>query len=269
MKIADSIKNLKLRYKILIPVLLITTLVIIGIATLISIIGSKYIKNEKEKEIENISKQYSIKVEQNMGSVMEKVEVIASMAESIRNSGSADRKSFTENLKKVLKDSPEVIFGVWNVWEPNAFDGNDRNYINAKFHDNTGRYIPYWNRGKGGIDLEPVVDYVSEDPDNYYTYPKTKNKEMITEATEYNIAGKKTTVVSIESPIRDDNGKFIGLVGMDLTLNDIVKMINEIRPYKKGYAYLISNKGNIVSHPDKELIGKNIGEIDKEFEKKI
>ncbi len=55
---------------------------------------------------------------------------------------------------------------------------------------------------------------------------------------------------------------------MDLTLNDVVKMINEIKPYKKGYAYLISNSGNIVSHPNKKLIGKNISEVDKEFEKK-
>lgn len=60
---AIKLEEFKLRYKILLPVLSITTLVIIGIAILISVIGSRYIKNEKEKEIENLSKQYSIKVD--------------------------------------------------------------------------------------------------------------------------------------------------------------------------------------------------------------
>ena len=42
----------------------------------------------------------------------------------------------------------------------------------------------------------------------------------------------------MEVPKKDKRGNFIGLAGMDLTLNDIVKMINEIKPYKKGYLTL-------------------------------
>ena len=65
-----KIEDLKLKYKIMIPVLIITTFVILIIAVLISAAGSGYIKNEKIKEIGNLAEQYSIRVEQNIGNVM-------------------------------------------------------------------------------------------------------------------------------------------------------------------------------------------------------
>ena len=61
-------------------------------------------------------------------------------------------------LKQVLVDNPGFL-AVWTCWEPNALDGKDADFIDAFGHDETGRYLPYWNRLHGDIDVEPLVDY--------------------------------------------------------------------------------------------------------------
>ena len=54
------------------------------------------------------------------------------------------------------------------------------------------------------------------------------------------------------------NGKrtFQGIVTADISLDWLVKIISSVSTFKSGYSFLISKKGNFVSHPDESLILK-------------
>jgi methyl-accepting chemotaxis protein len=50
-------------------------------------------------------------------------------------------------------------------FEPGACDGKDRNFVDERGHDATGRFIPYWTRDDAGnAVLEALKDYDVQTP---------------------------------------------------------------------------------------------------------
>ena len=72
--------------------------------------------------------------------------------------------------------------------------------------------------------------------------------------------------ISAMAPIYNGN-EFLGFCGIDLLLTDVSDIINKIRYENVGFAFLIDQGGNILSYPEKELIGKNITGPDTNFKK--
>jgi methyl-accepting chemotaxis protein len=70
-------------------------------------------------------------------------------------------------------------------------------------------------------------------------------------------------MVSFASPIIR-NGDFVGITGADVSLNYLDGVISDIQVFDSGYAFLVSQKGVVMTHPEnKEWIGeKNIKDID-------
>lgn len=55
-------------------------------------------------------------------------------------------------------------------------------------------------------------------------------------------------------------GKIIGVIGIDLQLDDLSDHINQIKIGETGYVTLMDSEGVILSHPDTALIGTNSGQ---------
>lgn len=174
------------------------------------------------------------------------------------NGNMPDRQTLNQMLKRILEGNPDLL-GLWTVWEPNAMDGRDEEFKNSAGHDNTGRYIPYWNR-VGGLHLEPCMEYEDGTTTGYYTYPKASGKEMVTEPVAYEIGGQMVTVVSACVPIIL-NGKCLGVAGVDFSMDKMAALVQGIKAYDTGYGALISGTGVFVGHPQKDIVGKKVDEI--------
>ncbi len=160
----------------------------------------------------------------------------------------ADRNEVLNILNNLLIQNPNLL-GTYVAFEPNAFDGKDREYINAHAHDSSGRFVPYWNRMKGKVTVEPLLHYNSSD---YYQLPKTTKKNVLTEPYFY----EGVFMVSYVSPILRD-GKFVGVGGVDVSLKYVDEVVSTVRTFDTGYAFMVSNTGILLSHPThKEWIGK-------------
>jgi methyl-accepting chemotaxis protein len=61
-------------------------------------------------------------------------------------------------------------------------------------------------------------------------------------------------------PVQEQE-KFIGTVGLCMKLTSFQSLIAKIKPLETGYAFLVANNGMVVSHPNKDLIGKSVTEI--------
>ncbi len=79
-----------------------------------------------------------------------------------------------------------------------------------------------------------------------------KDKIISTEPYKDKTTGKMT--VSLARTVSKD-GEIIGVIGMDLSLDDISKEYSQIKIGDNGYIFITDSKGTFLSHPNTELIG--------------
>ncbi|MGE5473076.1 MAG: methyl-accepting chemotaxis protein [Ignavibacteriales bacterium] len=61
-------------------------------------------------------------------------------------------------------------------------------------------------------------------------------------------------IITCAGPVRDDNGKIIGVFINGVTLNSLSDIINQEKFGDTGYAYVVDNTGLIIAHPVKDKI---------------
>ncbi|QND85924.1 Putative methyl-accepting chemotaxis protein [Chromobacterium vaccinii] len=75
---------------------------------------------------------------------------LADSVAGVKRGGKPDRKQTDNVIQEMLDHAPQSI-GLWMLWEPNAFDGDDNAYrFDWPRHDPTGRYQPYITRNAQG-----------------------------------------------------------------------------------------------------------------------
>ncbi|MCK6625313.1 MAG: GAF domain-containing protein [Anaerolineae bacterium] len=173
-----------------------------------------------------------------------------------------NRAEVNAALRQVLVDNPEFL-AIYTIWEPNTFDGEDTEHIGQTGHDQTGRFIPYWSRNRQGkIQLEPSVAYEVEGAGDYYQCPKRTNKECIINPYLYPVQGEDVLITSLVAPVMAQ-GKFYGIVGVDIRLEFLQQLANQIDIYdKSGRLALVSHNGTLAAVTDQpQLIGQNVRDM--------
>ncbi|WDP92168.1 MAG: HAMP domain-containing protein [Desulfobacter sp.] len=248
--------KLGLRGKLLLSV---CSLLFISLAISISVITINTFKATKAQALEKtfiMTEKFRNQIQIQMDTALDTARNTALALAGFKHHGNMPgRAELNQMLKNVLEGNPELM-GLWTVWEPNALDGRDEEFKGTQAHDDTGRYIAYWNR-VGGLHIEACVEYEDGTTTGYYTYPRATGKELVTEPTTYEIGGKPVTVVSACAPVMV-NGKFLGLVGADFSMEKMQELISEIKAYETGYGALITDTGKFAAHPNKDVTGKNI-----------
>src|SRR5258705_3120968 len=102
---------------------------------------------------------------------------LATVFSSLKTLGLTDRGLLNEILRRVLMANSGLL-GVWTVWEPDALDGRDKFYVGAMGHDKSGRFVPFWHRYGGEIQLETNIDYDKPDSDWYFA-PARRGIEVV------------------------------------------------------------------------------------------
>jgi methyl-accepting chemotaxis protein len=137
------------------------------------------------------------------------------------------RSQLNRILDATLRRAP-TLNGTYTAWEPNALDGGDA-AIKGKREtgtDETGRFIPYWNRDKSGhVEMQPLVEYNSRElhpngvmKGGWYIGPRETGKESVLDPLPYVVQGKNVLLATISVPIMVD-GTFRGVAGADFDLD--------------------------------------------------
>ena len=172
-----------------------------------------------------------------------------------------DRRYFFNHMLQSIAEENLNVIGVWAIFEPNALDGMDAEFINTEGSDASGRFLSYFYRSepRGKISHEAVVDYDNNGPDgDYYHTSLWTGKEAIIEPFYYEVAGTKVLMTSLTVPIIN-NGKTVGAVGADIGLTEIETITETIKPFGTGKTSVFSNAGIIVAHPDSAIrMGENM-----------
>jgi PAS domain S-box-containing protein len=238
-------KDLSLRFKLVLYIV-VSVFLILSISS--SIVISTVTSQEEQLAYDQSAKMaqsYANQFNADMKSNMAIARDIATTMGAIHDSST--REEANDIIRSILEDNPQLI-GTYSGFEPDAFDGEDERYINTTAHDETGRFLPYWNRIGGDIDVEPLVDYSTSD---YYQLPKRAKQDVLTEPYFYQGA----LIVSYVSPMIE-NDKFIGIGGVDVGLDYVDNTVSSVKAFETGYLFMVSNTGIIISHPtNKDWIG--------------
>ncbi len=219
------------------------------------------------------AKESSIQQAQNLAGEMagrygNEVKGIIEKALDASWAGAAAMKSITDfkanvdremvnDFIKTLTEADSMFFGTQIVIEANELDGRDEYFMGNEKYGPKGEYGQYgWYDGG----TWKLAEMHKNDPNNtraWYMVPRDTGKAVLTEPYTTSVVPEVMATVSV--PILK-SGKFIGVVGIDFVLGSFETMIKDIHPMETGYAFITSNKGYCVAHPDKDIVTKNITE---------
>ncbi|WP_282611258.1 methyl-accepting chemotaxis protein [Pelagibius sp. Alg239-R121] len=212
------------------------------------------------------------KVKNQLDEAMTVAHSIEQAFNAIKASGVEGRQAYHNVLKEMLEANPGLA-GTWAGFEPNALDGNDEAYKNADdgHHDETGRYIAYfYNFGKG---VEPyfLTGYTDTgEGGEYYNKSKRTKAASIVDPVFYDVDGNQVLLVSFIYPVLDESGTFLGVIGVDMSLNGMTAAFNDLQPFgAESSVNLISNNGKWVAHAQEDLHAKELDPTNTVFKRAV
>jgi methyl-accepting chemotaxis protein len=114
----------------------------------------------------------------------------------------------------------------------------------------------YVGTEKGKFYTDPIVEipegYNHLKSDWYKSAASNPGKVIITDPYIDNASGNM--VISLSEAMLED-GKLIGVVGIDVDLAALAASLSDIRIGDSGYIYITEKNGILISHPDSNLIG--------------
>ncbi|MGE7762833.1 methyl-accepting chemotaxis protein [Peribacillus sp. NPDC097895] len=106
---------------------------------------------------------------------------------------------------------------------------------------------------------ELPADFDPRQREWYQSALKEKNKTIWTEP--YTDQATNTLVITAAKAIYDGD-ELIGVLGVDISIDTLVTMVNQTKFGETGYTVLVDKKGSFVTHPDKEKIQQDISKED-------
>ncbi|MGE7219061.1 methyl-accepting chemotaxis protein [Priestia koreensis] len=186
------------------------------------------------------------KVQQLLDSGKQTLDNLNVTINTLRQGNQLSREQVISLLEAKLKSTPQLL-GLYTIWEPNAFDGKDKQYVNKEGYDATGRLLPYVVRSGDKITVTPLHNYDKEGEGDWYLVPKDTKKPLLLDPYDYD----GVTMTSLVVPILDDQGQFLGILGADFALNSLQDFIEGIKPLG-GHSNLISSNGHYVENSENE-----------------
>ena len=187
------------------------------------IAGSSYVYSSRM--VEGLSKSEMLETAKKYGSNLEtfiakQIANVDMLSDSITMSDLSDKELYNELIYVTDKNSDILA----------AFAGfSDKRFFN-------------------GSQLSIPADY---DPTTRDWYKDSMKSDRPYVSIPYIDAASGDTVITVSTQIKKD-GNAIGVLGFDITMKTVNELVNGIKLYDTGFAYIIDSEGYIVSYKDYE-----------------
>jgi len=260
-------KALSIKEKMIIYILVPITVIFLAAFTFVLIDFQSIVKDNTEKFILSTANNFSVKIENELSYFIELNRFLKQNFESFNNIPMENRRTELSSLMHdILEKNPKVV-SIWSIWELNSIDTLEAIYANKPGSTILGNFRYLYYRENGEIKLS---DYVEQDPNNVfngklYNAAKSQKKEVVVTHfyLDYNQTNNQVLQTNIVMPLYSER-EFLGVVGVDMELENIQDIIQNIGRIETGETFLFSNNGMCISSPKKDLLGKQFHKI---FEK--
>jgi len=153
-----------------------------------------------------------------------------------------NRESIKRYLKRTVEMNPS-IYGAAIALETDSKAGSRK------------PFSPYYFYNRGQLDYRDL----SKDDYKYWQWewfsqPKALGKPLWTDAY-FDKGGGNVLMVTYSYPFYHGK-RFEGIATVDISLDSIVQDIEKLKVLETGYGFMLSPKGDFLSFPDKDKIGK-------------
>lgn len=124
---------------------------------------------------------------------------------------------------------------------------SDEDIFSAYYGTEDGRFIIYPEGDMG-------KDFNAKERPWYKAALEDKNKIAISQP--FNDARTGTLVVSVSKAV-ERNGIVVGVVSLNISLENMSKSLSQIKVGETGYVFITDANGKVLFHPSSELIGKD------------
>lgn len=245
-----------LRTRLVLTVLAIVVAVLGACISVMSVRTSALATDDARTMTQETAAAQAGVIGQQITSALVTAQDLATSLAALQQTGSVTRKDVDAVMRGLVTAHPELI-GSATAWEPNAFDGKDKQFAGTAASDKTGRLIPYWYWDSGKVAVAPLADYETPGVGDWYLLPRKLGKEVVVDPYLYNMRNEEVLMTSAVAPIMIE-GKFAGVATADLELTKLSTDISKIKPYDTGYAELVTASGSVVAHPDAGKLGKKL-----------
>ncbi|MBB4234726.1 methyl-accepting chemotaxis protein [Rhizobium esperanzae] len=201
----------------------------------------------------------AFEVNSELGMLSATARSVASSIAAGHHNGTLQRESVIDMLKPVAADN-QLALESWFLEAPNAFDGQASSFKGnlQKGSNANGIFAPGWLKNQDGTLTQLALDeFYGEDS---WTKATSSMKPLMT--APFMAQDLKLPLASISFPIRVD-GKTLGITGIDISLQSLMKHVGELRPFGTGRVLLVAQNGNWLVGPNESMSMqpyKDIGE---------
>ncbi len=171
------------------------------------------------------------------------------------------RRDLIAATRQALQNREKVL-GFYVVLLPDALVGEDAGFTGQRdlAGNEKGRFALYWSQSQPGHLVQEVLSEAqisantappgSEPANAWYVCPQTLGRTCVTEPYAIEVEGQKTLMSSLSIPLLDQ-GKVIGVVGMDISLDTLqqlaASLANDLYP---GHSEIniLSPSGQVAGH---------------------
>jgi hypothetical protein len=142
--------SVKIGTRLITSIVLPTILVIALISTIIGYKVQQAITKDAEAIIREAAYHFCYVIKTELEAPLHQTRTLAETFESFVHAGTTSRSNVNTILQHFIENNPEDFLAVYALFEPNAFDGKDAEFVGQAGHDQSGRFIPYWTRDEQG-----------------------------------------------------------------------------------------------------------------------
>lgn len=199
---------------------------------------------------------------------------LAAIGVSYRARGNTDRGQLVDIVRATQMNNLDFM-GSWVMFEPDALDDADARYRPDVVKDDvealygptadygagdvastTGAFSSYWVTTQDGTRVE-ASDAGEDDGFDQDYYAMARDTRRIAFPDPYVDETEHVLMTTISAPMID-NGVFLGVAGVDLSLESLKGMVAGIRPYGTGFLRVYSHHGIVLAGPDGDDLGKSM-----------
>ncbi len=216
-------------------------------------------QNDAENYVREMAGKYSSQIQTEVNQAITISEILASKYQAALSSNyPLNEQELINFASDTLKKNPFLV-GIWfKIKEKELFFKANEEKKGSGTYDKSGQFNPYIAIANGKITIAPGSPY-GENLE-WVKGPKDSGKMYVTKPYMYPVNGVEVLMSTVAIPMYKD-GKFIGSIGIDITMETFSKMAKSIKLYDNGYAFIADHHKYVIGHPTEKFVGKLIPEI--------
>ncbi|MDN5047877.1 methyl-accepting chemotaxis protein [Aliarcobacter butzleri] len=250
-------KNLNFGTKLLLILVSITVLSLSIMSYIISSNAFSALEKESQKYVNEVSKSSTLELSSILDKAFTVTNDIANKYKIALEYNEKLSEEGTINYFKSLLSQNFFIKGAFFTFENGEllYKKYDRT-INKEFYtQKNGYFQPYVSRKDENTFNINILDEWNIN-NSWVKIALDKKDIAITKPYIY----EDVLMITISKPIFYKE-KIVGVVGIDISLDFLIKQMKQIKIFETGYATLIDSYGVIISHPEIKNINKNIKDV--------